>query len=77
MQFEVWLIKQKYRNDPIGDLANDYLRDIQMCRQPYDGDYLNIDKQMKVWQACNAAINALREARMEHLYLFPDYIEEK
>lgn len=57
MKFERWLIKQQHRNDPIGDLAMDYIRD----GKP---EHLTIN-YLRGKSACEGAIIAFKRALKE------------
>ena len=58
--FYRWLIKQTKRDDPIGDLANDALRDKTF---PVESSSLKLIKaHLKFKSACDEAIQALEEA---------------
>src|SRR5690606_32808062 len=59
-RFYRWLKKQKERDDPIGDLANDALTDKSF---PTETDSLKIIKDHLMFsRACDEAIQALNEA---------------
>jgi uncharacterized protein YozE (UPF0346 family) len=63
-KFYRWLLKQKDRNDPIGDLANDALSDKSF---PINSDsFVNIKKHLNFKGACYEAIQALTEAFKEY-----------
>lgn len=57
MKFEKWLLKQKKRNDPIGDLSTDWIADGR--KTPFTLSYL------KSKNACDGAIEAYKEAIKE------------
>jgi uncharacterized protein YozE (UPF0346 family) len=61
--FYRWLVNQKDRNDPIGDLSNDILLDKNF---PLDTSSLNLLRDhLTRKSACNEAIQALEEAHQE------------
>lgn len=62
-KFYNWLIKQKDRNDPIGDLAADVISDSKF---PFHTDSITIIRNyLLARQACSKAFQALEEAWME------------
>jgi hypothetical protein len=72
MKFETWLTKQANRDDPIGDLANDYLKARKYLREPYSDRFIDsnvnsfdILEQMLAWKACFRAYESLFEALAE------------
>ena len=72
MKFEIWLKKQKDRDDPIGDLATDYIKARNYYRNPYcdrhitdERNCFDIIEQMKAWDASLAAYNSLFQALEE------------
>jgi len=63
-RFYHWLKKQKDRDDPIGDLANDVLTDSSF---PLETDSYKIIKNHLIFKrACDEAIQALKEAYDEY-----------
>ena len=58
IKFETWLKKQKNRDDPVGDLANDYINDGEI--KPFTLEYL------KMKGACKDALVAFKEAHSEY-----------
>jgi hypothetical protein len=59
MTFEAWLKKQIHRDEPIGDLAKDYID----AKKPYEKcNRAHLDR----WRACWEAYRALAEARWEY-----------
>ena len=67
--FTYWLMKQRHRDDPIGDLANDFYK-YQNNRFPFHEGIpicyeLNMELLIKL-KACHGAIQAFRYARVEH-----------
>ena len=67
MTFESWLRKQKKRDDPIGDLACDFIRSLKI-----DPKLKTIEQSMSRWSACTDAMNALDEAKKEYAFLLCD-----
>ena len=63
MKFETWLKKQKKRDDPIGDLANDF----ECAKQSYPekGTLCN-EEHLFRWDAIDDAYQALKDARKEY-----------
>lgn len=61
MKFESWLIKQKHRDDPIGDLAKDFIS-AKIIREDRKCNKEMLDK----WGACQAAYDALDKAKQEY-----------
>jgi hypothetical protein len=57
MTFEEWLVTQKNRNDPIGDLAKDF---------DFTRNKKCDEKHLGRWEACKEAYDALKEARKEY-----------
>lgn len=72
MKFETWLITQSHRDDPVGDLANDYIKARNFSRNPYaerifcnDKNNFEIEKQMAAWNASLSAYRSLFQALEE------------
>jgi hypothetical protein len=62
ISFTDWLIKQVNRNDPVGDLARDARRDVELPN-------LNTVKDWKIhlsYRACREAKDALKQAANEY-----------
>ncbi len=75
MRFEEWLKTQKHRDDPIGDLAKDYIAARKMIRAPFarrsdDRHSSNIEKQLAAWDAGFHVYEVLEEAKEEYTRLF-------
>lgn len=67
MTFESWLRKQKNRDDPIGDLASDFIRSLKI-----DPKLKTIEQSMSRWMACSDSMDALSEAKQEYAFLLCD-----
>lgn len=62
MTFEKWLLTQRKRNDPIGDLANDFYYAKRM--RPGQRHKCNRE-HLDSWNACDEAYDALEHAFFE------------
>ncbi len=63
MTFEAWLKKQIKRDDPAGDLANDFFGAKKIKGDKFQKcDEEHLDK----WNACEGAYKALKQARKEY-----------
>ena len=61
--FRAWLMEQKKRKDPIGDLARDVIRDSK-----FKGTTVQeLEDRMFQLHACAEALDALRDAKSEFL----------
>lgn len=63
-KFYVWLLAQKDRDDVIGDLAIDVIRDKTWPKTR--GDYHFLKNYMLVYGACKEAMQSLKEAQIEY-----------
>jgi len=59
MKFENWLIKQQDRDDPIGDLAKDFI--LAQKINPFK----TLKESMGIFSPCHEAYEALKDARKE------------
>jgi uncharacterized protein YozE (UPF0346 family) len=67
MKFETWLKKQKNRDDPVGDLACDYIDDLSGFNRNNPGKKFKLTKEYLVSQkACDEALEAFDEAIKEY-----------
>lgn len=66
--FKTWLLSQTYRDDPIGDLADDAKRDTRSWRS-----IKGLRDSMIGWRACREAYEALDEAIEEYKSLHTRY----
>lgn len=67
MTFYQWLMKQRHRDDPIGDLARDAKEDdCSFARGPNVG-YTKWETHLCVKMACSGAMEALEEAWTRYL----------
>lgn len=65
LHFIPWLKEQKFRDDPVGDLAQDLIAD-----RRFTGKYFSeFRKYLHEVNACDGALAALRKARAEWLHL--------
>ena len=62
MTFYEWLIEQRRRNDPVGDLSRDFRRDQDL---PANKSYQHLLSHLWDVHACDGAIDAMRRARRE------------
>lgn len=60
MTFEKWLLKQKHRADPVGDLARDFI-----SAKKYGDKKCNAETLSK-WDATSGAFTALEVAQAEY-----------
>jgi hypothetical protein len=61
--FERWLLRQRKRDDPIGDLANDFqAAKIMRPSTRQKCDIAHLDK----WGACDDAYKTLKRAKKEY-----------
>lgn len=67
-----WLACQNQRNDPIGDLARDYINDITYNNVGYRS-YSGFSKHIDSIGACDGVLEALVYAKTE----FDDFMEEE
>jgi len=61
MNFETWIKKQKHRDDPIGDLAKDFIRGQKIKK------FKTILESMNYFGACDDAVKSLRKAKRQYL----------
>lgn len=66
--FKTWLLSQTYRNDPIGDLADDVKRDTKSWKS-----VKGLRNSMIEWRACREAYETLDEAVEEYKSLNKRY----
>ncbi len=71
MKFEEWLLKQKCRDDIVGDLANDYNSSLQnrrlFTKSILPINRLKCDRELlNYYDACLSAYEALAEAKNEY-----------
>ncbi len=59
--FKTWLLSQTYRDDPIGDLAEDAKEDTKSWRS-----IKGLQDSMIEWRACGEAYKSLDEAIAEY-----------
>jgi len=68
MTFYQWLRKQKSRNDPVGDLARDAIRDRGINPSgTKPNSYKGWKMHLERCGACDGAIEALERAYLEYL----------
>ena len=63
MNFITWLIKQKARNDSIGDLSRDYLND---KNKDLITGYKSFQMYLQYHHACDSTVGALTKAYREY-----------
>ena len=68
MQFEMWLKKQKDRDDPIGDLSKDFISSKQ--KSPFTFNSLP-------YYACEDAKAAYRDAFKEYIKFYTTFLKNK
>jgi hypothetical protein len=66
MKFETWLVKQKKRNDSIGDLSRDFI-DARVAMRAERQPVRTIEDTFLRFSPCYDAQEALNKAKEEHV----------
>lgn len=65
--FGTWLKRQVHRDDPIGDLAHDFIRDLRITEHGVPSQWTprSLKHRLMYLDACDGAFEALESAEAE------------